>query len=106
MSSDGFKPYCTDLPELFRAIVDFAQLVKVYGKQPKGAEGRYSPAEIAGIRKCEMWGQADMQVVWTRHAARQNLNIRMGVRRVIRSTNAFSKKWEKHEYHLAFYLLW
>lgn len=47
-----------------------------------------------------------MKQVCTSHAERNNLNVRMGVRRMNRLANAFSKKWENHEYHLAFYLLW
>lgn len=106
VSTDGFKPYCTALPESFHGNIDFAQLVKIYGKQQKGTEGRYSPLEITGIRKREMWGKPEMDAVCTRHVERQNLNIRMGGRRMTRLTNAFNKKRENHEYHLAFYLLW
>jgi IS1 family transposase len=108
LTTDGFKPYCTAIPEAFMGKIDFAQLIKTYGK-PTGerkAEARYSPAEITGIRKREMWGNPDMNAVSTSHIERQNLNIRMGVRRMTRLTNAFSKKWENHEAHLALWFLY
>jgi IS1 family transposase len=107
LTTDGFKPYCTAIPEAFSGNIDFAQLVKIYGKakEPK-AEARYSPAEITGIRKREMWGHPDMDQVSTSFVERKNLSIRMGVRRMTRLTNAFSKKWENHEAHLALWFLY
>ena len=107
LTTDGFKPYCTAIPEAFRGQIDFAQLVKIYGK-PQGAtaETRYSPAEISGIKKREMWGHPNMDAVCTSHVERSNLSVRMGVRRMTRLTNAFSKKWENHEAHLAIWFLY
>jgi IS1 family transposase len=111
LTTDGFKPYCTAIPEAFSGNIDFAQLVKIYGKQPAAkrenkTDTRYSPAEITGIKKHEMWGRPDMSQVCTSHVERKNLSIRMGVRRMTRLTNAFSKKWENHEYHLALWFLY
>ncbi len=107
LSTDGFKPYCTAIPEAFSGNIDFAQLVKIYGRpRDAKAETRYSPAEISGIRKHEMWGHPDMDQVCTSHVERGNLSIRMGVRRMTRLTNAFSKKWENHEAHLAIWFLY
>lgn len=107
LTTDGFKPYCTAIPEAFSGNIDFAQLIKIYGK-PRGqnAETRYSPAEITGIRKREMWGHPDMGQVSTSFVERKNLSMRMGVRRMTRLTNAFSKKWENHEAHLALWFLY
>ena len=106
LSTDGFKPYCTAIPEAFSGNIDFAQLIKIYGK-PRGAtaDTRYSPAEITGIRKKNRWGNPDMSKVCTSHIERSNLSLRMGVRRMTRLTNAFSKKWENHEAHLALWFL-
>lgn len=105
LSTDGFKPYCTAIPEAFGGNIDFAQLIKRYGKQPESGNGRYSPPAIIGIRKREMWGRPNMDAVCTSHVERGNLSIRMGIRRMTRLTNAFSKKWENHEAHLAIWLL-
>jgi transposase-like protein/IS1 family transposase len=108
LTTDGFKPYCTAIPEAFSGNIDFAQLVKTYGKprsEPK-SEARYSPAEITGIRKREMWGHPDMDQVSTSFVERANLSIRMGVRRMTRLTNGFSKRWENHEAHLAIWFLY
>ncbi len=81
--------------------------MKIYGKakEPK-AEARYSPAEITGIRKREMWGRPDMDQVSASFVERKNLSLRIGVRRTTRLTNAFSKKWENHEAHLALWFLY
>jgi hypothetical protein len=82
-------------------------LVKQYGTiKNRKAEARYSPAEIIGIRKTAVWGQPDMDHVCTSHVERSNLSVRMGVRRMTRLTNAFSKKWENHEAHLAIWFLY
>jgi len=94
VNTDGFKPYCTAIPESFHGSVDFAQLVKIYGSPPEASQGRYSPAEIKGIRKRVMWGHPNMDEVSTSFSERFNLTVRMGVRRMTRLTNAFSKKWE------------
>jgi transposase-like protein/IS1 family transposase len=107
LTTDGFKPYCTAIPEAFSGNIDFAQLVKIYGKaKGASAESRYSPADIKLIRKREMWGHPDMAKVCTSHVERGNLSIRMGVRRMTRLTNAFSKKWENHEAALALWFLY
>jgi IS1 family transposase len=108
LTTDGFKPYCTAIPEAFSGHIDFAQLVKTYGKPTgeKKPDTRYSPGEITGIKKREMWGHPDMSQVCTSHIERSNLSIRMGIRRMTRLTNAFSKKWENHEAHLALWFLY
>jgi IS1 family transposase/transposase-like protein len=107
LTTDGFQPYARTVPEAFSGNIDFAQLVKQYGAiKDRKAEARYSPAEIIGIRKTAVWGDPDMEKVCTSHVERQNLNIRMGIRRMTRLTNAFSKKWENHEAHLAIYFLY
>jgi transposase-like protein/IS1 family transposase len=109
LTTDGFKPYVAAIVESFSGKIDFAQLVKIYGK-PRGVaaspDTRYSPAEISGIRKRERCGHPDMDQVCTSHVERGNLSIRMGVRRMTRLTNAFSKKWENHEAALALWFLY
>ena len=106
LTTDGFQPYARVIPEAFSGNVDFAQLVKQYGKSKDAkAESRYSPATITGIRKIEVWGRPNMDQACTSHIERSNLSVRMGVRRMTRLTNAFSKKWANHEHHLALWFL-
>lgn len=85
--------------------MDYAQLVKLYGELPDSMKGRYSPAECTGIRKTAIEGDPDMKHVSTSYVERQNLNMRMGMRRFTRLTNAFSKKFENHFHMIALYTL-
>jgi hypothetical protein len=82
--------------------VDFAQLVKVYAA-PRDGEQRYSPAEVVDAVPVPRWGEPELNRICTSHVERQNLSIRMGMRRMTRLTNAFSKKWENLK---AAYALW
>lgn len=107
VSSDGFPPYVSAIQEAFDGQVDFAQLVKTYAKlTPDGPSTRYSPAPIINIHLKSICGYPDASLVCTSHIERHNLSIRMACRRMTRLTNAHSKKWENHEYHLAFYFLY
>src|ERR1035441_240411 len=102
LTSDGFKPYVRAVTKLFWKRVNFAQLVKVYGVSREG-EQRYSPAEVVDSVPCIVLGNPDRERICTSHIERQNLSIRMGMRRMTRLTNAFSKKWENLWYA---YCLW
>ena len=73
--------------------MDFAQLIKVYRATPE-RERRYSPAEIVSMEVVPVMGNPDPKCISTSHIERQNLDIHMGMRRMTRLTNAFSKSWD------------
>ena len=102
LTTDGFISYPDAVAYSLGTRVDFAQLVKVYAPGPEGGgERRYSPAEVIKAIPTPVWGQPDRERISTSHIERQNLTVRMQVRRLTRLTNAFSKKWENLQAALA-----
>ena len=86
--------------------MDYAQLVKIYGEAPEAFKGRYSPPEYIGAHKVPVQGEPDRRHISTSYAERQNLTMRMQMRRFTRLTNAFSKKFENHAHMVANYTVW
>ncbi len=103
LTSDGHKAYLEAVEGAFGADVDYAQLVKMYGNAPDSAKGRYSPAECTGIKKTVIEGEPDEKHISTSYVERQNLTMRMHMRRFTRLTNGFSKKFESHVHMVALY---
>ena len=106
LTSDGHRAYLEAVEGVFGGDVDYAQLVKLYGAAPESMKGRYSPAECIGARKERIEGNPDPKHVSTSYAERQNLTMRMQMRRFTRLTNAFSKKFENHMHMVAIYTVW
>jgi IS1 family transposase len=104
LTSDGHKPYLEAVEGAFGGDIDYAVLVKIYGAAPEG-QRRYSPAICTGAVKTRIEGNPDPKHVSTSYVERQNLNIRMGNRRMTRLTNAFSKKAENHAHMMAIYFM-
>ncbi len=107
ITSDGHKPYLEAVENAFGADVDFAQLVKIYGNDAgaKGPERKYSPGECCGTVKRRIEGNPDVRNVSTSFVERQNLTMRMCIRRFTRLTNAFSKKLENHALSVALHYM-
>ena len=104
LTTDGHRAYLEAVEEAFGADVDYAQLVKLYGPTI-GAPGRYSPADCTGTKKIRREGSPDIAHVSTSYVERQNLTMRMSMRRFTRLKNAFSKKFDNHVHALSLYFV-
>ena len=107
LTTDGHKSYLDAVSGAFAGGVDFAQLVKIYGdgSEPKGAV-RYSPMGYKTSRKSTISGNPNRDLVSTSYVERQNLTMRMGMRRFTRLTNGFSKKLENHCHAISLHFMY
>ncbi|KNX42904.1 IS1 transposase [Roseovarius tolerans] len=106
LTTDGHRAYLEAVEGAFGGDIDYAMLVKIYGDLGgKTAERKYSPAECTGIRKRAVEGRPDEAHISTSYVERQNLTMRMGMRRFTRLTNGFSKKLENHLHMLSLYFV-
>ena len=107
LTTDGHSAYLDVVESVFAADIDYAMLVKQYGKSDGGTghERKYSPNICTGAKKRKITGQPDKAKISTSHVERQNLSMRMGMRRFTRLTNAFSKKLQNHLHMLSLYFV-
>jgi hypothetical protein len=105
LTTDGHRPYLEAVEVAFGMNIDYAVLQKLYG-QDANPEKRYSPAVCLGCDVKEIAGSPDPKHISTSYVERQNLTMRMSMRRFTRLTNAFSKKVENDAAAVALYFMW
>ena len=109
LTTDGLSAYLEAVAGSFGSQIDFAQLQKIYGKDGTStshAERKYSPGVCIGCKKNVVSGSPDPEHISTSYVERQNLTMRMHMRRFTRLTNAFSKKIENHCYAIALHFVY
>ena len=106
LTTDGHRAYLSAVEDAFGAGIDYAMLQKIYGNSEQGPETRYSPAVCMGARKAIISGNPDYSHVSTSYVERQNLTMRMSMRRFTRLTNGHSKKLENHEHAVAIHYMY
>jgi len=105
LTTDGHRVYLEAVEAAFGSEIDYAMLVKMYGEDPK-ADTKYSPSECIGCRSVAISGNPKPKYISTSFVERQNLTMRMSMRRFTRLTNAFSKKVENHQHAIALYFMY
>jgi IS1 family transposase len=105
LTTDGHRPYLNAVEDAFGGDIDFAQLIKIYGSSGD-TQTRYSPGECIGIACNTVTGTPDPKHISTSFVERQNLTMRMSMRRFTRLTNAFSKKLENHMAAIALHFMY
>ena len=105
LTTDGHKVYLEAVEGAFGPDIDYAMLIKIYGN-PQEEEKRYSPAKIIDTERKRIMGNPDPEHISTSYAERQNLTMRMSMRRFTRLTNGFSKKIENHFYAVSLHFMY
>lgn len=107
LTTDGHKAYLEAVEAAFGSDIDFAQLVKIYGPaMTRGPERKYSPENFCGTKVSVIAGDPDGEKISTSFVERQNLTMRMSMRRFTRLTNGFSKKVENHAHAVALHFMY
>ena len=106
LTTDGHKSYLNAVEHVFDGAVDYAQIVKTYEGDQNMDEKRYSSAVCTGTKKMVIYGKPDKDLISTSYVERQNLTMRMQMRRFTRLTNGFSKKIENHYYAIALHFFY
>jgi IS1 family transposase len=105
LTTDGHRVYLDAVESAFGGEIDYSMLVKLYGIDTRLEEARYSPAECIGTRIIPIIGQPNPKHISTSYVERQNLTMRMQMRRFTRLTNAFSKKVKNHAHAIALHFM-
>lgn len=105
LTTDGHRPYLEAVEGAFHGDVDYAQLVKLYGPEPE-QEKRYSPPVCTGAKKSRVQGRPDPKHISRSYVERQNLTMRMSMRRSTRLTNGFSKKLTNHVHAISLHYMY
>ncbi len=105
LTSDGLSAYLDAVLDSFTEGIDYATLIKLYGKSPD-VDKRYSPSKFQGSKNKRITGDPDPKHVSTSYVERNNLTMRMGMRRFTRLTNAFSKKIENLEHAVSLHFMY
>ena len=106
LTTDGHRPYLTAVEDAFGSEIDYAMLTKIYGKPDNGPDARYSPAQCMGARKVMVDGNPEYSHVSISIVERQNLTMRMSMRRFTRLSNGFSNKLENLEHAVALHFMY
>lgn len=104
LTTDGHRVYLNAVESAFGSEIDYAMLVKMYGSDSE-ADTRYSPAECTGTEIIDIAGRPNPKFISTSFVERQNLTMRMGMRRFTRLTNGFSKKVENLRHAVALHFM-
>ena len=107
LTTDGLKSYLEAIENAFGNDIDYARLIKIYGSESKNSpDKRYSPAKFVESKKLVVTGDPESENINTSYVERQNLTMRMSMRRFTRLTNGFSKKVENHMHVISLHYMY